>query len=296
MALDQQIDLRGLSFHFREWGGQGRPIVLLHGLASNCRIWDLMAPQLAKHTGPEGQGPFRILALDQRGHGQSAKPDDGYDFQSVVGDLEAFIAALKLERPVIVGHSWGGNVALQYGADNPNSTAGLVLVDGGYLEISALPGMTWERAEEELAPPNLDGMPMERLLEMAHSFPNLARVWSQEVEKILLASFELSADGTVHPHLRRDRHMRIVRAVWDQPLSELYRRVRCPSLLIRAQHDAGSDREMFWTQATEVGLRRALKLLLDARSIDMKDTIHDIPLQRPKELASFIADFAISLI
>ena len=50
-------------------------MLLLHGLASHCGIWDLVAPILARHA--------RVVALDLRGHGASAKPDDGYDFDTV---------------------------------------------------------------------------------------------------------------------------------------------------------------------------------------------------------------------
>lgn len=290
MALDRYLDLRGLTFHYRDWGGAGRPIVLLHGLASNCRIWDLTAPLLMK-----GQPTFRIIALDQRGHGQSAKPEEGYDFPAVVEDLALILEALELERPIIVGHSWGGNVALQFGAQYPERAAGLVLIDGGYIEIAAIPGLTWERVREELAPPELEGLPLEGLMAMAQGDFQLGRIWSPQLEEILLASFELMADGSVRPRLSRDRHLRIVRALWEQPVSDLYRWVGCPCLLIRAQREPTTERERFWTQAVEGSLRRALELLPQARLIVMVDTIHDIPLQRPGELAAAIADFAAAL-
>ena len=105
-ATDDWMVIGGLRFHYRDWGGSGIPIVLLHGLASTCRIWDLVAPILSDD--------FAVVALDQRGHGESAKPDRGYDFATVSGDLHGFIEALKLDSPVIVGHSWGGDVALEY--------------------------------------------------------------------------------------------------------------------------------------------------------------------------------------
>lgn len=212
-----------------------------------------------------------------------------------MGDLATFVKALRLERPVIVGHSWGGNVALHYAADHSERASGLVLVDGAVVEASTVPGLTWERVAVEMAPPQLNGLPREGLLAMAQGHPHLARIWSPQVEEILLACFELSADGSVQPRLSRDRHMRILRALWEQPLSELCRRVRCPTLLIRAQLEPASEREGFWAQAIEGGLRRALELLPQARLIRMEDTIHDIPLQRPKELAAAIADFAVSL-
>ena len=157
-ATDNFVNLNGLRFHYREYAGpglrpegfgvsaqpnaqpEGRPIVLLHGLASNSRWWLLVGPLLARR--------FRVLALDQRGHGESDKPDDGYDFATVTGDLAAFVDALELERPVVVGHSWGGEIALEYAATYPERAAGAVLVEGGFMEVSARPGATWERTQE----------------------------------------------------------------------------------------------------------------------------------------------------
>ena len=85
-AIDKTVDLRGLSFHYREYEGAGRPLILLHGVASNSRIWITTAPLLAER--------FHVYALDQRGPGESAKPDDGSDFATVVADLEAFVELL----------------------------------------------------------------------------------------------------------------------------------------------------------------------------------------------------------
>ena len=75
-------------------------------------------------------------------HAQSDKPSSGYDFATVVEDVRQFIEALELDRPVVAGHSWGGNVALELAARHPEHAAGLVLVDGGFMEMSARPGMT----------------------------------------------------------------------------------------------------------------------------------------------------------
>ena len=117
MGQDGYIDFQGLSFHFLDYGGQGRDLVLLHGLASNARFWELTAPHLAKG--------FRVLALDQRGHGASAKPDTGYDFSTVAADVASFVQSLGLKRPILVGHSWGGNVGMQVAGDYPSLLAGL---------------------------------------------------------------------------------------------------------------------------------------------------------------------------
>src|SRR3989442_9802636 len=118
----------GLALSYREWSGQGAPIALLHGLASNARIWDQVAARLAPR--------FRVVALDQRGHGLSDKPPDGYDFETVVADASAAFERLGIVRPVLVGHSWGGNVALQFAADADPPPRALVLVDGGFIELA----------------------------------------------------------------------------------------------------------------------------------------------------------------
>ena len=105
-SQDKRITINGLDFHYRDWGGSGRSLVLLHGLASTCRIWDLVAPILSED--------YSVVALDQRGHGESAKPEEGYHFAAVAHDLLGFIRGMGLDRPIIVGHSWGGDVALEF--------------------------------------------------------------------------------------------------------------------------------------------------------------------------------------
>src|SRR5215204_6353684 len=125
------VPTTGLRMHYRDWGGTGRAFLLLHGLASSSRIWDLAAPLLRRHG--------RVVALDQRGHSLAGKPDSGYDFTTIVADAWGAAQALGLERPVVIGHSWGASVALAYAAHDP-ACAGVVLVDGGVVDMQAVPG------------------------------------------------------------------------------------------------------------------------------------------------------------
>jgi len=284
------VTLRGLRFHYREYSppqdeGPRRALVLLHGLASNSRWWSLVGPLLARR--------FRVLALDQRGHGESDKPDTGYDFASVVGDLAAFVDTLELERPVVVGHSWGGNVALEYAATDPERPAGLVLVEGGYLEISARPGMTWERAEQMLAPPDLTHLTPQELVTMAKQW-ELGPIWSDEVEAALLGNFEATEDGGIRPRFSRANHMQVVRALWEQRPSELCPKVRCPVLVAAAERE-GEGRVREWMELKREGIARAERLLRDCHVRWFADSIHDLPLQRPQELAHAIEEFVLGL-
>jgi 2-succinyl-6-hydroxy-2,4-cyclohexadiene-1-carboxylate synthase len=260
-------------------------MLLLHGLASNARFWDLSAPHLTEE--------FRVLALDLRGHGASAKPEDGYDFPTVAADIAAFIQTLALERPLLVGHSWGANVGVQVAADYSGVLTGLVCIDGGTIEPSAAPGATWEDTEQTLAPPDFAAMrlPWEGFLDRARS-GRMGALWGDRVEGFLRANFEILPDGTILPYLRRERHMRIVRALWDQQVSNLFPRVACPVLLMPARREEETRTSAGTREEKEAQLTKALELLPQARLVWMEDSIHDVPVQRPVEVARVIRDAA----
>jgi pimeloyl-ACP methyl ester carboxylesterase len=271
---------------YRDWGGRGRPIVLAHGLASSYRIWDFVAPLLAPR--------HRVVALDQRAHGRSERPDGSFDLSTYAADLTAFLDALGLERILLVGHSWGGNVAVQFGFEQPRRAAGLVLVDGGFLELSSRPGWTWERAQQELAPPKLAGLRTEELLKRARQ-GDLASIWSPAVADSLLGHFEQLPDGHVRPWLRREHHMKILRGLWDHRPSQLWEQLRCPVLLVPARRNEPDQRQAERQAAKAAAVDLALRKLKHGQVLWMEDTIHDVPLQRPHDLAHAIDRFTAEL-
>jgi len=119
------VVLRRMRFHYLDWGTAGRPpIVFLHGGGLNAHTWDLVCLGLRRER--------HCLALDQRGHGDSEwSPEMDYATESHVGDLEAFVDRLGLERFVLVGMSLGGVNALAWAGRHGQRLAGLVLVDVG---------------------------------------------------------------------------------------------------------------------------------------------------------------------
>ena len=121
----RNIVLRRLRFHFLEWGVPGAPpIVLLHGGHQSAHSWDLVSLYLAQR--------FHVFALDQRGHGDSEWPRDAeYTNDAMSRDAEAFIAALGLVRPIVMGHSMGGRNALLLTRRSAPLLRGLVVVDVG---------------------------------------------------------------------------------------------------------------------------------------------------------------------
>ena len=272
------VSVKGNSLHYRDWGGDGQSIVLVHGLASNCRIWDLVAPILAQE--------FRVVAVDQRGHGQSFKPDTGYDFPTVVSDLDGLIDTLEIRNPVIVGHSWGGDVALEYDILHPGKARGLCFVDGGTIEISGRPDWTLEDAGREMAPPLWTGVTLEAFSARLRS--RSIAMDNPHIEEIVLANFDTLEDGTIMSRLSRENHFRIIEALWDHRPSELYPQVACPVLLMPARQK-GQDSPQARRFRREEAIARAESLLPRGKTVWMEDSIHDIPIQRPQLVASTIA-------
>jgi pimeloyl-ACP methyl ester carboxylesterase len=276
---------RGIRLHYRDWGGRGTPVVLIHGLSSNSRIWDLTAPRLIP-------GHW-VVALDQRGHGLSDKPDDGYGFDSVCADLAAFVQYLRMDRPVVVGHSWGGAVAVQFAAEYPDLVRGLVLVDGGFIERP--PGTPWEEAEREMRPPDIDGLPATTFVGFMRKWPQLEDIWTEEIGEMVLSNFEVRADGTIARRLTIDNHMKIARALFEQRPTDLFTELGVPALLVPAVRDAEDEAAQRWQDYRERGIARIRQANPAVAVAWLHDTIHDVPVHRPRELAGLIADFTAGI-
>jgi pimeloyl-ACP methyl ester carboxylesterase len=273
LPVSRRISIGSLSLAIREWPGRGRAFLLVHGLASNARTWDGVAAIL-------NEAGHHVVAVDQRGHGLSDKPDAGYAFDDVTGDLKSLVEALALERPIVAGQSWGGNVVLDFAARWPALLQGLVLVDGGFIDLSARPDATWETISVDLRPPPLAGTPRAGMLERMRSrHPD----WPEEAVEMQMGNFETLEDGTIRPWLTLERHMLILRALWDQSPAEIYGRVTTPALIAVAD---GKNIEYRGRQAAQVTEAQAGLARVIVRWFE--DTEHDIHVHRPAALAEWM--------
>ncbi len=276
---DETVDIGGLKFHVRDWSGSGQGIVLLHGLASTSHIWDQVAPILARD--------YAVVAMDQRGHGQSAKPDHGYDFASVGSDLMGLIEAKGLEHPVVVGHSWGADVAVEFAAAHDGVAKGICLVDGGMIEPSVRHASLAD-AREQMAPPIFTGVSLSQFVERIRSRRDPATM-TPEFEAVILANFEVLEDNTIRAWLSRDNHLRIIDALWDHHPPALFPEVRRPVLVLPARRED-------YPEAAERNERRAVSVqtavdaLPNGKVVWLEDSIHDVPVQRPGLVAGLIKE------
>ena len=122
---DEIVEMRGLRFCYRDWPSakaNAQDLVLLHGYTGHARSWDAFAGAMSSR--------YRVLALDQRGHGQTQwAPPAAYDTSEMVTDLEAFVAALGLTNFALLGLSMGGLVSIGYAGKRPAALAKAVIVD-----------------------------------------------------------------------------------------------------------------------------------------------------------------------
>jgi non-heme chloroperoxidase len=111
----------GVRLEVLDWGGSGRPVVLLAGSGHSAHVFDEFAPKLARFC--------HVYGVTRRGYGASSQPSSGYDNQRLSDDIVQVLDALKLEKPVLAGHSMAGGEITTVGGAHPSRLGGLVYFD-----------------------------------------------------------------------------------------------------------------------------------------------------------------------
>lgn len=275
----------GLSLNLLEWSEDGVPMVLLHGFSNEAHIWDDFVPGVARH--------YRVLALDQRGHGESDwHPDAAYDYDDFVADLEAVIDGLKIERFVLIGHSLGGRVAMLYGGRHPEKLAGLVIVDSapeldkrGTLRISL-------DAAEHRDPTFGSVEEYERML--AHAYPaatpkSLRRMAEHGVKPRGDGRYELRMDTSFRGAVAgADADPAAIAARHEASQEEFWRALEtipCPTLVVRG---AASD-----VVSADMADRMAEESLDQGRLAVVAQAGHSVMTDNPEGFNSAVEDFVL---
>ncbi len=256
LVLGDDLDLA-----YAETGDpNGVPLVLLHGYADSHRFFDPLVPHL-------GAG-LRILALTQRGHGDSGKPDDGYDLPTLAGDVVGALDALGVTRAVLVGHSSGGLVAQQVARDHSERLIGQVLVG---------------------APKDLRGL--------RPPFADIVEQMTDPVDHKLVRQV-LGVLEVTHPAVSPEyvdamvaESAKVPARVWQRALAELSGATpptdgplpRVPSLVVWGATDVVLDR------AGQEGLARAWSTEL----VVLPEAGHLVAWEQPEQLGRLVEDFAL---
>lgn len=278
------VDRDGVVLHVMSWDPASPDpdlpaFLLVHGLASNAQLWSGAAAQLAA-------AGHRVVAVDQRGHGLSARADDGYDFATLTDDLVAVVDALELGRPVAVGQSWGGNVVLELAVRHGDRVTAIACVDGGHIDL-ATEFSDHTAMLAALTPPGLAGMPLADLREgLRRRHPD----WPDTGIRGQLANFARRPDGTVGPHLTLERHLAILDHLWQHHPVARWEQVPVPALLlpVRDRHGpVGSGPE-------PDARRRAVEAVAAANDrvrVTWLHGDHDVHAQHPALVADLLRAF-----
>ncbi|MFD7709221.1 alpha/beta fold hydrolase [Streptomyces sp. NPDC059786] len=279
-------------------GGDGPPLLLLHGAGRSLADWAAVAPMLVTR--------HRVLAVDLRGHGRT--PSGPWNLPAVLGDLEAVLDTYGAPDALPVGHSLGGLLAVQYALEHPG-TPGAVNLDGfGRGSPDQYPGLEPSYVEERLAqvrrtaadaagaPFTADGM--RELLARQRAMSDALGIPYELLEAGVMRSVRELPDGRLVSLPEREHALGML-AVLDalDPFAS-FRRMDRPLLLGRATRPVppvpGTEWSDALTAAYAEGLARDLDALADTHprvTVARIDATHAMPLENPRAVADAILEF-----
>ena len=213
--------INGVNYHYYRAGNGPTPLVFLHGIADDGLCWPLLAEALADD--------YALYLVDLRGHGKSDAPSSGYTMTNMCDELAALTKQLKLEKPIMVGHSMGGILLLTLAGLHPELPGALILEDPvDYWNFSADFSLsetvtriiTWVESNKRKTQADL-------LKEVEHNIPG----WDQ-------SEFE----PWVNAKLRYSPYIVQMVSPTDLPMDypTLFKNIKCPLLLITGEPEKGA--------------------------------------------------------
>jgi pimeloyl-ACP methyl ester carboxylesterase len=281
---DGWLERDGISLHYLEWRPDAEtvdpPILLLHGLSSNAQYWNRVAGNL------KGR---RLVALDQRGHGFTARPPHspavpaGFAMDQLLADALFIGESLGLHRPIVAGHSWGATIALELVARHPAFAAGLAFIDGPVQSASNL--FSWEEGQKFMQPP------LPRYSSFAQAADDAKRdfagAWADDLEPFVMARVMPTGTSLILT-LTEPVRLELLRGLYESPVDLLWTQLEVPAVALLAR--GGPGRMTGWWES---GAKRLAEVAPDVE-VQWFDTPHDIPLFAPEAVALAIEKLAAS--
>ena len=257
----------GLTLNCIDHGGEGkRPLLFLHGGSAHAHWWDFVAPAFVED--------FHVLALDQRGHGESDWADEwAYGSRHYVSDLDQVIDGWGFGAPILVGHSMGAHNVLAFAAEHSEKLRAIVALDP--------PPDYTERAVEFLQ--SIAQKPARRfesLDEAARNFKVLPRetlAKKEILEHVARRSFKRHDDGAWIHKIDRRTMVREPSRVWKS-----LNRITCPALIVKITKSPLLDREV---------AKKMVAQFPNARLAEVDDSYHHVMLDNPTALIEVIRNF-----
>ncbi|HVR29420.1 MAG TPA: alpha/beta hydrolase [Thermoanaerobaculia bacterium] len=295
-ATPQALTLEGAGVRLRgyDWGNPAaRPLVLVHGIEDFALALAPLAEAL--------RDDYHVVAFDLRGHGDSDQPGV-YTMGHFIADLHAVIVQLQLERPILIGHSLGGQIVCQYAGVFPEVPRAVVNIDGmgPPMRLPEPDGeekqLRTREAIEGLLRPAGHGRPMMDLEDATHLYLRYHPRLDPALARHLV---ELGTEE--HPHgglrFKWDSRIHTLRLSSTPELAEeRFRWAECPVLLV----SAGEVDEFMWRRRgldpsslrkEPEEIRRRMALFRDADHVEIPGAGHHVHFDAPGELIRVLREF-----
>jgi pimeloyl-ACP methyl ester carboxylesterase len=268
----------------RDLGGPGPDVMLLHGLGTNLASWDRVAALVRDR--------FRLVLVDLPGHGRSTVPEP-HSFDGDLAAVDAVRGTLDLRSAAVVGHSYGGMLAVGAAAGRPGSYRIAVNIDGtgfAHPDTPAALRAVWE-AEEDPWPDVGDADWMEAELAADQQELAAAGVPDDVVPVDFLSrGFVVGADGRWSRRPPAAHYLAVARGLRDLDLLAYYARATCPTVTGLAARRDQPTPELATAAAVHVeAVRRDLQRLATARVVDLPGGHYGL-LEEPTAVANLLLD------
>lgn len=261
---DLTLNVNGLNFHLLDWGGEGRtPLLLLHGFSGHAHAWDTLSIALQPH--------YRVLAMDQRGHGDTDSSDQ-YNADVSASDVLGVLDQLGLDKVVLIGLSMGGRNAMRFAGLYPERVIKLTILDIG-------PEISKRASSAPAGPPEPDTWnsieQAARHLYRGNPYPGI-----HYYRWVASTSLRQRDDGALvwawHPSIKQPR---------QQPEIDWWgvlRSIQAPTLVLRGEESGVLDRDVAEKMATE---------LPDGKFVEIPRAVHTLHEDNPEAVLAAISDF-----
>jgi pimeloyl-ACP methyl ester carboxylesterase len=261
----------GLTLNCLDYGGDGkRPLLFLHGGSAHAHWWDFVAPHFT--------GDFHVLALDQRGHGDSEWAGQwAYGSRHYLADLDAVLEQWGFGAPVLVGHSMGAHNALLYAASYPHKLRAVAAID---------------------SPPDYSERAVEFLRSFAAKPPKRYASLDEACANFRVLPRETMARAEILDHVARQSYRRLDDCTWTHKLDRrtlirepldvwpLLTCITCPAFIIKVTRSFVLDIDV---------ARRMVAALPHGRLAQLDNSYHHAMLDNPEGLAELLKEFLAAL-
>jgi pimeloyl-ACP methyl ester carboxylesterase len=263
----------GINIHYWDWEGSGPTMVLLHNSTGMGRIWDWLARELHPR--------FRILAPDQRGHGDTDKPASGYSGEDYADDFNGFLEALGIDRCIAAGNSLGVRVGIIQAARRPETVSHLIMVGGPhYAFLYEGEDVEWWVNQSKRVRTQVRRFPAAE--EAAKAFQAARPSVSDEAAAhVIKYNTNQLPDGSVEWKYSSDGVADGLTHASDN-LQHYVRQIRCPVLGLRAADS--------W-ELTAERMPKVEALFPTARWVTVENATYYLQLEQPQVTARAIQDF-----